>query len=142
MTGALAPSDNAAAGAAAGLVLPDGSSLRLSARELDVGGDWARILASDAAGRVVGRVAYVRVHGPHAELTLRVADAYWDRGLGDALLARLRTDAADHGIATLLARVRAPDVRLLALLRRAGATGETANGGGVDVELTASPRGG
>ena len=120
-------------------MLTDGSRVRLSGRELDAGGDWARILASDAAGRVVGRVAYARVYGPRAELTLGVDDAYWDCGLGEALLARLRANAAQHGIATLLARVRASDVRLLALLRRAGAIGETASGGRIDIELPARP---
>jgi GNAT superfamily N-acetyltransferase len=125
----------AATMAAAPLMLADGSSVRLAVRGMDAAGEWARILASDATGRVVGHAAFARVYGPRAELTLVVDDAYWDRGLADALLTTLRARAAEHGIATLLVRVRAFDVRLLALLRRAGAVGETASGGGVDVEL-------
>ena len=128
-----------AAGGAATLVLADGSSVGLAVRGLDTAGEWARILAADAAGRVVGRAAYARVYGPRAELTLVVEDAYWDRGLADALLTALRAHAAEHGIATLLVRVRPSDVRLVALLRRAGAVGETARGGRVDVELPTGP---
>lgn len=124
-----------AAGPAAQLVLADGSSVRLAVRGLDTAGEWACILAADAAGLVVGRAAYARVYGPRAELTLVVDDAYGDRGLADALLTALRARAAEHGIATLLVRVRPSDVRLLALLRRAGAVGETASGGRIDVEL-------
>lgn len=124
-----------AAGSAATLVLGDGSSVRLAVRGLDSAGEWARILAADAAGLVVGRAAYARVYGPRAELTLVVDDAYWDRGLADGLLTALRARAAEHGVATLLVRVRPSDVRLLALLRRAGAIGETASGGRVDVQL-------
>lgn len=124
-----------AAGRATTLVLGDGSSVRLAVRGLDAAGEWARILAGDATGRVVGRAAYARVYGPRAELTLVVDDAHWDRGLAHALLTTLRAHAAEHGIATLLVRVRPSDVRLLALLRRAGAVGETASGGRIDVEL-------
>jgi GNAT superfamily N-acetyltransferase len=103
-------------------------------------GDEDEIAARDADGRALGRVAYRRVYGPRAVLALEVDDALWHRGLPAALLAAACDRAAAHGSSTFLVRVRAGDLRLLALLRERFAAGEVRDGGFVDVELATVAR--
>ena len=123
------------------LRLRDGTAVRLRTigRDRDaaaLGAERAEITAEDADGRTVGRVAYVRVYGPRAEVALMVDDRFWHRGLPQALLARMCARAARLGISTFLARVRASDVRLLALLRHEFSARDSPDGPHVDVEFS------
>ena len=122
------------------LRLRDGTAVRLrtTGRDRDaaaLGAERVEITAEDADGRMVGRVAYARVYGPRAEVALKVDDGFWHRGLPQALLERMCARAACLGISTFLARVRASDVRLLALLRHEFSARESRNGPHVDVEF-------
>jgi GNAT superfamily N-acetyltransferase len=100
------------------------------------GTDGAEIEAIDADGRLVGRLAFARVYGPRAEVVLEVDDAFWHRGLPQALLDRGCGRAACRGISTFLVRVQAADVRVLALLRQEFAARESRHGTYVDVEFS------
>jgi GNAT superfamily N-acetyltransferase len=136
---ACAPSPRDRAGA---LRLRDGCVVRLHALVLDPHGERGAIVADDGEGSAIGRVSYVRVYGPRAELALAVEDGWWRRGLAEALLEQLCDLAAGHGITTLLSRVPAPDVRLRTLLVvRFGAREEPA-GRGVDLAITTRRRDG
>jgi hypothetical protein len=118
------------------LALPDGTVVRLRLVGVETPLDeGASIVASDAHGGVVGRVAYARVYGPRALVTIEVGDAHWHHGLPGALLARLCAAAARAGISTFLVRVPAADLRLLALLRGPFAARESRDGAIVDAEL-------
>jgi GNAT superfamily N-acetyltransferase len=124
--------------------LVDGTAVRLLAapdRRPDSGaGDGASLAAEDRDGRVVGRVSYRRLYGPRAALTLEVDEAFWHRGLPRVLLTDACEAAAACGISTFLVRVRASDVRLLALLREEFAARESRDGDFADVELATAPR--
>jgi GNAT superfamily N-acetyltransferase len=127
------------------LPLGDGNTVRLRTIGRDRGGtvagdEGAEIAAIDADGRTVGRLLYARVYGPRAQVELEIDDAFWHRGLPQALLARICARAACIGISTFLVRVRAADVRLLALLRQDFAARESRHGEYVDVELSTAPR--
>lgn len=128
------------------LVLHDAADVRLRAGDHDDAaaaahdGDRAQVVALDAAGRAIGRVAYARVYGPRAVLTIDVDDAYWHRGLPEALLAELCSHACNLGISSFLAHVARADLRLLALLRANFAARErTPDGRYVEVEFATAP---
>ena len=125
------------------LVLRGGLAVRLRESDRDgrpVGDEFACLLAEDAAGLPVGRASYRRVYGPRAVLELHVGEELWHSGLPELLIASLCLHAARAGITTLLARVPARDMALLALLREEFAARETRDGAHVDVELsTAGP---
>jgi hypothetical protein len=126
------------------LSLPDGTVVRLRTIDLDrdaavAGADGAEMEVIDADGRMVGRLAYARVYGPRAEVALEVDDALWHRGLPHALLDVGCGRAACRGISTFLVRVRAADVRMLALLRQEFAARESRHGAYVDVEFSTAP---
>ncbi|MEA2195193.1 MAG: hypothetical protein QOG42_1627, partial [Solirubrobacteraceae bacterium] len=112
-----------------------GSLVWLRAPVLDLRGERAAIVAADATGRSVGHAAYERVYGPRAVLTLDVEDDYWPLGLPEALLFDLCRHAAGGGIAILIARVREPDARLLALLLGQFGAREAPAADGVDLEI-------
>lgn len=121
------------------VVLRDGTAIALCAIDVDrhgafCGQEHAAIVA-EADGRTVGRAAYSRVYGPRALLTLDVDEAFWHRGVRELLLARLCARAACAGISTFVIRVRASDVRLLALLREQFAARGTRDRTHVDLEL-------
>jgi GNAT superfamily N-acetyltransferase len=127
------------------LRLRDGTavSLRAFGRDRDAAAlddERAEIAAEDADGRTVGRVVYARVYGPRAEVALKVDDGFWHRGLPEALLERICARAACLGISTFLVRVRASDVRLLALLRHEFGARESRDGRHVDVEFSTALR--
>lgn len=82
----------------------------------------------------------MRLYGPRAELTLDVDDGFWHRGVPGALLDELVAHAASRGISTLIARVCASDVRLLALLRERVLGRTKRDGRQVVVEFAATPR--
>jgi len=120
------------------LVLRDGTVVALLAdvdRDGVICADERAAIVAGSGGGTVGRVAYVRAYGPRAVLTLEVDEAFWQRGLPELLLARLRASAAGVGISTFVMRVRASDVRLLALLREQFAAEEAREGARVDLEL-------
>jgi hypothetical protein len=122
------------------LRLRDGTAVRLLAVAASPDDERAELTAIDEDGRVVGRLVYARVYGPRAVVTLEVDDALWHLGLPHALLGRSCDRAARLRISTFLARVRASDVRLLALLRHEFAASESRHGQHVDVEFpTATP---
>ncbi len=121
------------------VVLRDGAQVALRAIDVDrhgvfCGEEHAAIVA-EADGATVGRAAYSRVYGPRALLTLDVDEAFWHRGVRELLLARLCARAACAGISTFVIRVRASDVRLIALLREQFAARGTRDGAHVDLEL-------
>ncbi|MDX6681412.1 MAG: hypothetical protein QOG94_1451 [Solirubrobacteraceae bacterium] len=103
-------------------------------------GERATLVARDADGRALGSVAYARVYGPRAELSLEVDAALWHRGLPELLVAGACASAARFGISTFLARVPAADVRLLALLRERFAARESRDGATVAVEFATRRR--
>lgn len=126
------------------VVLRDGTSIALRTIDVDrrgafCGEEHAAIIA-EAGGRTVGRVGYTRAYGPRALLTLDADEAFWHRGLRELLLARLCARAACVGISTFVIRVRAADVRLVALLPAQFAARGTRDGGHVDLELPTASR--
>jgi hypothetical protein len=130
-------------GAGAPLRLSDGSGVRLNRTRrpaTPAAQECGEVAADDLCGRPIARGAYRRVYGPRATLELDVEDAYWHGGLPQLVLDSLCADAARSGIWTLLARVGASDVRLLALLREDFAAREVRDGAFVDVELPTAAR--
>ena len=97
--------------------------------------EHAAIVAEEAAGHAVGRVAYRRVYGPRADLTLAVDDELWPCGLAELLIAGIGPIAAVGGISRFLVRVAVFDERLLALLAGELGTRWRREGSYVDVEL-------
>ncbi|AEV87925.1 GCN5 family acetyltransferase [Actinoplanes sp. SE50] len=85
------------------------------------------LLAVTTAGRVVGTAGLI-VEGQLGEITVLVEDAWQRRGLGTALLRRLRAHAERSGLAALVAHTGADDVATLRTLRRLG-HGELARDG-------------
>lgn len=117
------------------LRLRDGAPLMLRVLALAPRGERVVIVAEDATGEAIGRAEYVRVYGPRAVLTLKVDEPFWCLRLPEALLSNLCRVAADHGISTLLARVREPDARLLALLLEQFDAREAPAGDSLDLEI-------
>jgi GNAT superfamily N-acetyltransferase len=73
-----------------------------------------------SAGRVIGEARLDTGADSDHEFAVTVADDAQGRGLGAALLDRLRERAAEAGIVTLRAQVRIDNVPMLTLLRRVG----------------------
>lgn len=93
-------------------------------------------------GQVAGEASYQRIYGPRAVLSLDVDEAFWHLGTPQRLIAALGEQASLLGIATFLIRVRASDLRLLAMLREDfGARGRR-DGGFVELQFPASGRSG
>ncbi|MFP5362987.1 MAG: hypothetical protein ACLGI5_09690 [Thermoleophilia bacterium] len=91
-------------------------------------------------GQVAGEASYQRIYGPRAVLSLDVDEAFWHLGTPQRLIAALGEQASLLGIATFLIRVRASDLRLLAMLREDfGARGRR-DGGFVELQFPASGR--
>lgn len=120
--------------------LSDGTPVRLrsicprAARALGEE-DHAGVAADDLGGSTVGWATYTRVYGPRAEVTLRVDQSFWHRGLPEELIGDLGAHAAHAGIATFLVSARAVDLPLLALLRAEFRSRETIDGALVRVEF-------
>jgi hypothetical protein len=118
---------------------------RVRAAEPDPGaaasrGDHVALVAKDAAGLTVGRVAYSRLYGPRAELALDVDAGTWHSGVPELLLAAASEHAARAGISTFLVRVPAADVWMLALLREHFAARESRDGAFVAAEFATTAR--
>jgi acetyltransferase len=74
-----------------------------------------------APAQLVAEARYVRDGRGGAEFALAVADAWQGRGLGAALLERLRRHARSRGVAPLVGTVLADNHAMLALASRLGA---------------------
>ena len=72
-------------------------------------------------GERVVAMATLLTEGDLGEITLLVEDAWQRRGIGTALLRRLRAHAEDAGVAALVAHTDAGNVAMLRTLRRVGA---------------------
>jgi len=103
-------------------------------------GDRVALVAQDAAGVTLGRVAYSRLYGPRAELTLDVDAAFWHSGVPALLLVAASDHAARAGISMFLVRVPAADVWMLALLREHFAARESRDGAFVAAEFATTAR--
>jgi len=89
------------------------------------------LVAEDADERIVA-TASLTVEGDLGELSVLVDAGWRRRGLGTALVRRLRRWAERHDLAALVAHVRSDDV---ALLRTLGGSCSAADSGMVDVTL-------
>jgi hypothetical protein len=98
----------------------------------------AEIVAEDAGGCVVGRVAYRRVYGLRAVLTLTVEETFWQCGLPQALIVSIGPMAVTGGISRFLMRIPASDERLLRMLVDDFGARCRLDGCDADVELDAS----
>jgi hypothetical protein len=141
--GAPGPDQRPAASCPAWAPLPDGTTVRLSAIDLDLGpghafDDRVAVIADDGRGRVIGRASFRRVYGPRAVFALEVGPDMWHLGLPGILVERLCERAAQAGIAVFVARVPAAQLELLALLRASFAARQTRDGTHVDVEFATS----
>jgi hypothetical protein len=140
---ATTPDHGAAAAGPVWALLPDGTAVRLSAIDLDLGpghafDDHVAVIADDGRGRVIGRAAFRRVYGPRAVFALEVGPEVWHLGLPAILVEQLCERAAQAGIAAFIARVPAAQLELLALLRTSFAARQTRDGTHVDVEFATS----
>ncbi len=101
--------------------------------------EHAEVVAEDPGGRVIGRVAYRRIYGLRAELTLTVDATYWNAGLPQTLIGSIGRVAAAGGIARFLMRIPASDERLLRMLVDDFSGRCRLDGSHADVELDALP---
>jgi GNAT superfamily N-acetyltransferase len=88
-------------------------------RAAELGDRFEAVIALER-GQVVGEARLEITAGSQHEFALTVADRARRRGIGRALLDRLRTHAEARGIVTMRAQVRIDNVPMLTLLRRAG----------------------
>jgi hypothetical protein len=122
------------------LTLHDQTVVRLRSGAISSdGADGMEIVVADKHDEEVGRAAYLRLYGRRAAMTLDVVEPFWHRGVPDLLLDALVAHAAREGVTTLLARVRASDVRLLALLRERVHARTTRDGTHVHLEFSTAP---
>jgi RimJ/RimL family protein N-acetyltransferase len=77
-------------------------------------------LVAEVAGTLVGVARFDHtVAGTRAEIGILLTDAWQSRGLGGAVVARLRTEASRRALAGFTATVLADNRRATRLLRRA-----------------------
>ncbi|GIE84330.1 GNAT family N-acetyltransferase [Actinoplanes regularis] len=95
------------------------------------------LLAIAPTGRVVAMAALL-AEGDLGEIAVLVEDAWQRRGLGTALLRRLRAHAERAGFAALVAHVAADDVAMLRTLRRLGDSSTVRDGTVISVTLSAA----
>ena len=124
----------------------DGAMIELRTIELGrhpaLAEDERIAVVAQVGGHVAGEASYQRIYGPRAVLSLDVDDALWHHGTPQLLIAALAERASLLGIATFLMRVRASNLRLLAMLREDfGARGRR-DGGYVELEFPATGRSG
>jgi len=91
-------------------------------------------------GRVCGEARLQLDPANEHEFALTVADVVQGRGIGTALLDALRERAAERGIVRLRAVVRVDNVRMLTLLRRAGAAIVLVSAGDVVLDIASDRR--
>ncbi|MEU4425422.1 GNAT family N-acetyltransferase [Actinoplanes sp. NPDC024001] len=92
------------------------------------------LLAVATGGRVVA-MASLLAEGDLGEISLLVADSWQRRGLGSALLRRLRVHAERSGLAALIAHLAADNTAMLRVLRQLGAETVERDGSVVSVTL-------
>ncbi|MEU4621412.1 GNAT family N-acetyltransferase [Actinoplanes sp. NPDC023801] len=98
------------------------------------------LLAVTPGGAVVA-MATLLAEGDLGEVRVLVADDWQRRGLGTALLRRLRAHATRSGVAAMVAHIGAGNVAMLRTLRRVGSGPIERDGAMVTVTLrTAGPR--
>lgn len=114
---------------------PVTDALLRSAAAIDPSTDHV-VVAVDG-GRVCGEARLRREVDATHEVALTVADDTQGRGVGAALLERLRADAVELGVVTLRASVRLDNRPMLALLRRVGGALVRATDGEVVFDLAA-----
>ncbi|MGO8949047.1 MAG: N-acetyltransferase family protein [Ktedonobacterales bacterium] len=77
-------------------------------------------LVAEAAGRLVGVARFDRVAtGSRAEIGVLLTDAWQSRGLGQAVVAHLQSEARRRALTGFIALVQGENRRALRLLRRA-----------------------
>lgn len=131
--------DRCSAGTLRRRYLAGGSPAEARLRRLlePVGG--VTLLAVAAGGRVVA-TASLLAEGDLGEVAVLVEDSWQRRGLGTALLRRLRAHAERAGFAALIAHTAADNVAMLRTLRRLGHGPAERDGALVSVTLPASPQ--
>ena len=97
-------------------------------------------LLAVAPGGAVLAAAHLIVEGDLGEVAVLVDDDWQRRGLGTALLRRLRAHAEQAGIAAVVAHIGADNEAMLRTLRRLGAEPADRDGGLVSVTLPAAGR--
>jgi GNAT superfamily N-acetyltransferase len=109
-------------------------SVTMSDKELrraaELGDRFEAVIALDR-GQVVGEARLEITSGSEHEFALTVADRVQRRGIGRALLDRLREHADARGIVTMRAQVRIDNIPMLTLLRRVGGSLVLVAGGDV-----------
>jgi [ribosomal protein S18]-alanine N-acetyltransferase len=102
----------------------DAWSPELFASELASGTAGRHYLVAEWAGPIVGYAGLlappVDPGGQADVLTMAVAEPYWGRGIGTALLTALLAEAARRGCAEVFLEVRADNPRAQALYQRHG----------------------
>lgn len=98
------------------IVRPDQPGLE---RLLDIDHHDREAVTATAQGEILGVARYMRVPGSHqAEIAVVVADAWQRRGIGGAMVRRLRMLAGRAGIAAFVAVVQMDNRPAIELLRR------------------------
>ncbi len=115
---------------------PTEARLRRLRRLLEPAGG-VTLLAVAPGGRVVA-MASLLAEGDLGEVSILVEDSWQRRGLGTALLRRLRTHAERAGFAAVVAHTGADNVAMLRTLRRLGHGPLERDGALVSVTLPAS----
>lgn len=122
----------------------DGGTIELRAIELArhpaLPEDEHIAVVAQVGGHVAGQASYQRIYGPRAMLSLDVDDAFWRHGTPQLLIAALAERASLLGIGTFRMRVRASDLRLLAMLREDFGARGARDGGYVELEFPATGR--
>ena len=90
-------------------------------RMADVGPRFGRAFVAEVDGEVVGHAMYAREHEGdlEADTAVVVEDAWVSRGVGRRLFARIREEARQDGVETLLCTTLGDNYRMRDFLRRA-----------------------
>jgi GNAT superfamily N-acetyltransferase len=81
------------------------------------GEDRFGLVASNAAGTIVGHALYVRLSATRAEVGIEVADHLHGRGLGTMLIRELAAVAKTHGVTHFTAQVLPENREMLSVFR-------------------------
>jgi acetyltransferase len=91
---------------------------------------WAAVAADRDVERLVAVARYVRLDNPRsAEVAVAVIDEFQSRGLGTVMVRALAERASDVGIRRFEGLVLRENLRMLRLLRKAGARLDGADAG-------------
>lgn len=90
------------------------------ARAAALSGNGFEALVAVCGDRVVGEARIESSPESHHEFAVTVADDQQRKGVGTALLERLRIEARAHGVVSLRAQIRIDNGPMLTLLRRIG----------------------